>query len=148
MNTDTTKVSPTFGFRIHTIPHSDLHLHLWDIGGQRGIRAYWRNYYEETDGLVFVVDSAAPQRFTEALGELRQLLSEDRLASATVLILANKQDCEGAMCMEQMSEILGVSELQHKTHCKLFGCSAIRGDNIKEALEWLVKDISTRLYHK
>ena len=37
-------------------------LHLWDIGGQSTIRAYWRNYFEKTDGIIWVVDSNDRQR--------------------------------------------------------------------------------------
>ena len=33
-------------------------LNIWDVGGQKTIRAYWRNYFESTDGLIWVVDSA------------------------------------------------------------------------------------------
>ena len=33
-------------------------LNIWDVGGQKTLRSYWRNYFEATDGLVWVVDSA------------------------------------------------------------------------------------------
>ena len=31
---------------------------VWDVGGQREIRPYWRNYFDNTDALVYVIDSA------------------------------------------------------------------------------------------
>ena len=40
-------------------------LNVWDIGGQRKIRPYWRNYFENTDVLVYVIDSADRKRFDE-----------------------------------------------------------------------------------
>lgn len=27
-------------------------LNVWDVGGQKSLRSYWRNYFESTDGLV------------------------------------------------------------------------------------------------
>ena len=33
-------------------------MNIWDVGGQKSLRSYWRNYFEQTDGLVWVVDSA------------------------------------------------------------------------------------------
>ena len=127
-------------------------LHLWDIGGQRGIRSYWRNYFEETDGLVFVIDAAAPQRFSESLQELSTLLGQDRLANASILVLANKRDCPGAIPPERIEESLKLNgllgDIDGKTHWRLVGCSAITGQNVGKALNWLVNDISTRLYHK
>lgn len=52
-------------------------LNLWDVGGQKSIRAYWRNYFEETDGLVWVVDSADVLRLEDCRSVLRSLLLEE-----------------------------------------------------------------------
>ena len=52
---------------------------MWDIGGQREIRPYWKNYYEHTDGLVYVVDSADDMRLAESTKELQELLGEEEL---------------------------------------------------------------------
>lgn len=43
---------------------------MWDIGGQEAIRPYWKNYYDNTDGLVYVVDSTDDMRTEEASKEL------------------------------------------------------------------------------
>lgn len=40
-------------------------LNIWDVGGQKTLRPYWRNYYEKTDGLVWVVDSADRARLED-----------------------------------------------------------------------------------
>lgn len=147
-------VSPTFGFKITTLMHDSFQLHFWDIGGQRTIRPYWRNYFEETDGLVFVIDSAAVLRLGEALEELKVLLGQDRLANASLLILANKQDCPGAINELDIKKQLGLVEAlgtgTGKTSWKLVGCSAIdeKDPKVTEALEWLVEDIANRLYHR
>ena len=50
---------------------------MWDIGGQREIRPYWRNYYDQTDGLIYVVDSADEQRVQEVKGNLDELMAEE-----------------------------------------------------------------------
>ena len=52
---------------------------MWDIGGQREIRPYWKNYYENTDGIVYVVDSADDMRLNEAKEELKSLMDEELL---------------------------------------------------------------------
>ena len=69
---------------------------MWDIGGQREIRPYWKNYYEHTDGLVYVVDSADDMRLKECTEELAGLLGEEELAKVPLLVFANKQDLEMA----------------------------------------------------
>jgi len=63
---------------------------MWDIGGQKAIRPYWKNYYDNTDGMVFVVDSSDEERLKENLEELNLLLKEDSLAKVPLLVYANK----------------------------------------------------------
>ena len=70
---------------------------MWDIGGQREIRPYWKNYYEHTDGLVYVVDSADDMRLAECTEELTSLMQEEELKKVPLLVFANKQDLEMAL---------------------------------------------------
>lgn len=58
-------------------------LNIWDVGGQKSIRSYWRNYFEQTDALVWVVDSADHLRLDDCRRELASLLQEE--ASITTL---------------------------------------------------------------
>ena len=60
---DATHTSPTQGFNIKTLEHDGVKLNMWDIGGQKAIRTYWRNYMEGTDCLIYVVDSADKKRY-------------------------------------------------------------------------------------
>lgn len=46
------KVTPTQGFNIKSVQSEGFKLNVWDIGGARKIRPYWRNYFENTDVLV------------------------------------------------------------------------------------------------
>ncbi len=69
---------------------------MWDVGGQKTIRSYWRNYFETTDGLVWVVDSSDKGRMAICREELAGLLSQEKLAGATLLVFANKQVRSGA----------------------------------------------------
>jgi GTPase SAR1 family protein len=65
-------------------------LNVWDIGGQKAIRPYWKNYYDNTDGLVYVVDSSDDKRLSECTEELQSLLSEESLQNVPLLVFANK----------------------------------------------------------
>jgi ADP-ribosylation factor-like protein 2 len=48
-----------------------------DVGGQRTLRPYWRNYFEQTDAIVWVVDSGDRMRMRDCKEELHNLLLED-----------------------------------------------------------------------
>ena len=103
-------------------------LNIWDVGGQKSLRSYWRNYFESTDGLIWVVDSLDRRRIEDCKAELYSLLKEEvcstyqirsassrklmlfvyiqRLAGATLLVFANKQDVPGAMSSEEIKQVL------------------------------------------
>jgi len=65
-------------------------LNVWDIGGQKAIRTYWKNYYDNVDGLVFVVDSNDEERLEECVNEFNELLADEGLAKVPLLVYANK----------------------------------------------------------
>jgi GTPase SAR1 family protein len=52
-------------------------LNVWDVGGQRTLRPYWRNYFEATDAVVWVVDSSDRLRTKDCREELKGLLQEE-----------------------------------------------------------------------
>lgn len=144
---DVRQISPTVGFDIQSTEYQGFNLNLWDIGGQTSIRAYWRNYFEETDGLIFVVDAADKRRLLECKEELFKLLTQEKLAGASLLILANKQDIDGALKKEDIATVLDLQNaIFRKRHCQIVGCSAITGDGVEEGFQWAVQDIGSRLY--
>jgi hypothetical protein len=51
---DIEEISPTLGFNIKTMDYRGYKLNVWDVGGQKTLRSYWRNYFEATDGLIWV----------------------------------------------------------------------------------------------
>ncbi|KAJ2720247.1 ADP-ribosylation factor-like protein 2 [Coemansia sp. Benny D115] len=139
-------ISPTLGFSISTLQVHAYRVDFWDVGGQRTIRPYWRNYFEQTDGIIWVVDSADRARLDDCRQELHQLLKEDRLAGASLLVLANKQDLDGALTKEQVAECLQLELLGQSHHWRIFSCSAVTGDGLKEGLDWLVDDVAAHVY--
>jgi len=62
-------------------------LNIWDVGGQKSLRSYWRNYFESTDGLVWVVDSADKIRLQDCKDELHKLLMEEVSNILNILVL-------------------------------------------------------------
>jgi len=92
--------------RIDTKFRALYSLNIWDVGGQKTIRSYWRNYFEQTDGLVWVVDSSDIRRLDDCHAELHNLLKEERLAGASLLVFANKQDIQGALKPAEIAKVI------------------------------------------
>ncbi|KAK2709892.1 ADP-ribosylation factor-like protein 2 [Artemia franciscana] len=142
---DISTISPTLGFNIKSFEHKGYSLNIWDVGGQKSLRSYWRNYFESTDGLIWVVDSADRLRLQDCNKELHSLLLEERLAGATLLVFANKQDLPGAMKAEEIRDILGLEDIKTH-HWRIVWCSAVTGENLLSGMDWLLADIASRVF--
>ncbi|CAZ82403.1 unnamed protein product [Tuber melanosporum] len=146
MGEDVRTVSPTLGFIIKTIDYKGyVQSGMWDVGGQKTLRSYWRNYFEKTDSLIWVVDATDRFRLGDCRTELHGLLQEERLLGASLLVFANKTDVSGCMAEPEITQGLNLNDI--KTHkWAIFSCSAITGKNISEGLDWVVGDAQERLF--
>jgi len=66
---------PTIGFNVETVEYKNISFTVWDVGGQDKIRPLWRHYYQNTQGLIFVVDSSDRERIQESHDELHKMVS-------------------------------------------------------------------------
>lgn len=142
---DIDTISPTLGFNIKTLEHRGFKLNVWDVGGQKSLRSYWRNYFESTDGLIWVVDSADRMRLHDCKKELASLLVEERLAGATLLVFANKQDLPGALSAEEIRQALDLDSITTH-HWLIQDCSAVTGENLLKGIDWVIDDIASRIF--
>jgi len=65
---------PTIGFNVETVEYKNISFTVWDVGGQDKIRPLWRHYYQNTQGLIFVVDSSDRERIQESHDELHKMV--------------------------------------------------------------------------
>ncbi|GAM87363.1 hypothetical protein ANO11243_053870 [Dothideomycetidae sp. 11243] len=145
MGEDVYSVSPTLGFIIKTIDYDGYKLNIWDVGGQKTLRTYWKNYFEKTDTLIWVVDSTDRERTGDCREELHGLLQQERLMGASLLVFKNKSDIADGMSEADVIEVLQLDSIQ--THrWKIMSCSAITGLNLTEGLQWVVQDAKDRLF--
>ncbi|KAK4534030.1 hypothetical protein CDCA_CDCA01G0055 [Cyanidium caldarium] len=131
--------TPTVGFNLETLQVGGLKLQCWDLGGQESIRPFWRSYFFHQEAVLFVVDSADTERMEVARQELHSILQEPELENAVVLVLANKQDREGARSVADVSDHLRLSGLQRTW--TVMGTSALKGEGLREAFAWLAQQL-------
>lgn len=75
---------------------------LVSVGGAENYKPYWANFFEGTDLLVFVVDSADLHAMSLAVREFHGMLLDRRLAKVSILLLAHKQDLPGALTPDEV----------------------------------------------
>jgi ADP-ribosylation factor protein 1 len=134
---------PTIGFNVETVEYKNICFTVWDVGGQDKIRPLWRHYYQNTQGLVFVVDSNDRDRIEAAREELHKMINEDELRDAVILVFANKQDLPQAMTAAEVTDKLGLHSLRSR-NWYIQACRATTGDGLYEGLDWLSATLKTR----
>ncbi|KAL0259365.1 hypothetical protein SLS55_005101 [Diplodia seriata] len=156
MNEDVNSVSPTLGFIIKTIEYegrrgrAEHHVSpIGDVGGQKTLRTYWKNYFEKTDTLIWVVDATDRERTDDCRRELDGLLLEEaRLPnslSPALLVFKNKSDVPGAMGDDEIRQGLQLDSITtHKW--TIMACSGMTGQNLEEGLRWVIQDARDRLF--
>lgn len=102
-------------------------LQFWDLGGQQEIRGLWEKYYSESSAVCFIIDSTATDRLEECwtvfgasflpvhatrqnkginkFGLAETVLADRRVKGVPVLVLANKQDAEGSIPVEEIKQM-------------------------------------------
>ena len=65
MGQGVTTTTPTVGFNVESVEYKNISFTVWDVGGQDKIRPLWRHYYQNTQGVIFVVDSNDRDRVNE-----------------------------------------------------------------------------------
>nr|GLL49955.1 ADP-ribosylation factor 2 [Ipomoea trifida] len=159
---------PTIGFNVETVEYKNISFTVWDVGGQDKIRPLWRHYFQNTQGLIFVVDSNDRDRIVEARDELHRMLNEgiyrfenvsavirleareqnlalfkDELRDAVLLVFANKQDLPNAMNAAEITDKLGLHSLRQR-HWYIQSTCATSGEGLYEGLDWLSNNIANK----
>lgn len=136
---------PTIGFNVERVEYGGLDMSMWDVGGQAKIRRLWRHYYENSNALIFVVDSNDGARIEDAAQEFHAILEapEVQRSLTHVLVYANKQDLPHSMDTMTVMKKLGLAEHRnlHRLHWHVQGCCATSGSGIYEGLDWLAQSL-------
>lgn len=135
-------IMPTVGQNVGHVKVANVLLKLWDVGGQENLRSLWDSYYEQAHAVVFVVDSCDRDRIEECRQTLDSIVSHESIEGAPILMLANKQDKEDHMEVEDIKEIFNkIAEKMSARDSRVLPVSALEGTGVAEAADWL----STRL---
>ncbi|NWW52225.1 ARL14 protein, partial [Pedionomus torquatus] len=129
---------PTIGFNVDMIEtEKDFTLTIWDVGGQQKMRQVWCNFLENTDGLMYVVDSSDKRRLEESKKEFELILKNECIKRVPVVMLANKQDLPGALNAEEITRRFKMKKYCSDRNWYVQPCCAITGEGLSEALQRL-----------
>eukprot|EP01079_Euglenida_sp_SAG-EU17-18_P007314 gene7313-1306_t len=132
---------PPPGFNVEQVEYKGIYFTCWDVGGKDKLRPLWRHFFQDTDALIFVIDSNDRDRFTQSRDELQRFVHEDQLANAPLLVLANKQDLPNAAPPAEIADALGLLALRHR-QWNIIGTCGPTGEGLYEGLGWLAETLA------
>ena len=135
----------TIGFNIEEIKYKGLNLTLWNIGGnnifyENKVRKLWKHYYQNTDGIIFVINSNEAKKFEHTKEALSLLIFNDEFINIPLLVFANKQDLLNAYLPDKIINILDMKKIKDNKWL-IQGSSAVNGQGISEGFSWLCKEL-------
>lgn len=78
---------------------------------------FFRYYLDDCRALVFVVDSSDPSRLPEAQKALKKVLSDEKLRSVPLMVLANKKDLPNSMTIREVKSAARTRRSPHDGGC-------------------------------
>eukprot|EP00246_Nothoceros_aenigmaticus_P009151 TRINITY_DN24486_c0_g1_i1.p1 TRINITY_DN24486_c0_g1~~TRINITY_DN24486_c0_g1_i1.p1 ORF type:complete len:195 (+),score=44.14 TRINITY_DN24486_c0_g1_i1:206-790(+) len=127
---------PTIGFNVEKVQYKNVQFTVWDVGGQEKLRPLWKHYFNNTDGLIYVVDSLDRERIGKATSEFQSIINDPLMRNSAILVFANKQDMKGAFTPAEVAEKLGLFQLRNR-RWQIQGTCAPQGEGLYEGLDWL-----------
>lgn len=133
----------TIGFNVEMLEarknRNKIAVTIWDVGGQVKMRDHWPNFYQNAAAIVFVLDSADQKRLGEAQKELESILRNDELRGRPVILLANKQDVNGALTVTEIKDRFNLRKICVGRDWFVQPCSASTGFGVEEVFKRVVQ---------
>ncbi|XP_008010431.2 ADP-ribosylation factor 2 [Chlorocebus sabaeus] len=140
---ETVPTIPTVGFHMETVEYKNITFTVWDVGSHFKMGPLWRHIFQNTKGLIFVVDSNDRERIDEAREVLTYLLEDDELRNAVLLVFANKQDLPNTMNAAEITDKLGLHSLRYRNWHIQATCATTR-HGLYEGLDWLANQLQNQ----
>jgi hypothetical protein len=91
---------------VEKVQYKNVVFTVWDVGGQEKLRPLWRHYFNNTDALIFVVDSLDRERIQRAKDEFNSIINDPFMKNSAILVFREQAgherradrggDCGGA----------------------------------------------------
>ena len=135
---------PTIGFNVERIENEsqEKNITIWDIGGNKMVRKLWKQYFCNTNGLIWVYDMSKKEKYEESQNELKSILNDPDIKSdIPLLIIANKSDLnkEGNSINDYIN---GIQDCLSNRPYFIKECNYDDLDSYKDGLDWLYNNMN------
>ncbi|OWF53382.1 ADP-ribosylation factor-like [Mizuhopecten yessoensis] len=137
----------TSDFNVEQVRASSGHSFMvFDLSGSPNFRVKRRQFYQGTEGIVFVVDSTCldTKEMDDAKQDLVSVLHDRDLIHTPLLVLGNKQDLSGALPLDELETALGLkAAMTTKRPWKTMEVCSLSEESVQMALDGLVQLIGS-----
>lgn len=140
------ELNATIGFQSEEFEYNNIIFNVFDMSGQNKYRNLWEYYYEEIDGIIFVIDSTDSVRLCVVKDELEHLLSHQKLLEnkkqqdkiLPILFCCNKKDLPDAQTTTSISTALALEKILMKNNpYHMCSTNGLTGDGLQDGLNWI-----------
>ncbi len=132
--------SPTLGVNISNIILGLINFVFHDMGGQQIYRSKWRDYWMDTDFLIYTVDATDTERFDQARLFLWEVLQSRRASKIPLLVLSTKMDKHEARPLDEIIKALNLEAIKGRLY-SAFDISVKTEKNINNVLNFLASHV-------
>ena len=124
--------------------YDDIKLTVYDLGGNSKFRSVWQRFFAEIWGFIWVVDASDPERFEESKETLKEMMKHKMLKGKPFIVVANKQDKEGAVPAKELRSKLALPKNVQCVDAVVTQCNEAEGkcnEGVSTAVSQLIAEI-------
>lgn len=108
------ETAPTVGISVEHIKFQSVKMVVWDLGEQDHLRKLWHCCYQQSDGMIFVIDASDRESFRETCVVFDRVINDDLLKGVPLLILINKSNLPTSRSEEEIADALKIQSLHDR----------------------------------
>ena len=129
-------IGTDFKKKILNVDGKKISLKLWDTAGEERFRTLSFSTYKNCDGIIIIFDLSDKSSFEKINFWLEQINLKSEIDVTSIILLGNKCDIKER---EKFDE--EINNFTKKINLKYFETSAKTGENIENAIVYLIRDI-------
>ena len=130
---------PTIGFNVETINYRDREITLWDIGGGSKIKYLWHHYFNNANGIIFIMDISKKERFEYYQECFKVLLDQIKVyKNIPIIIFGNKFN---NIIQFAPVELLQKAEIPPEVCPYIIEGNVLTGEGLTELLDYIYDNI-------
>ena len=135
------EIFPTAFLNCARITFNNKKFNCIEVSGLKRYRKVWKNFYNEVDGIIFVIDGTDVGRMHLIKGLINDL-DNNLEKNIPVVFMVNKQDIvDKSLNIEQVKNIIEIDRMATDFNWHIVKSVSYTGEGINEAFDYIQTEI-------